>query len=113
MLKITVSFVPARLVCPKANENELGTDGSGGISGSKIDDRLANLSNSMKKKSSGSGFPTSEASLAFTQWKKAFTEALILHHFDPEHHIRITTNALGYFIRRELSHLTTEKGLAG
>ena len=44
------------------------------------------------------GFLTLEASLTFTQLKKAFTKAPILHHFDPKHYIKIETNASGYAI---------------
>ncbi len=40
-------------------------------------------------------FLTPEARLAFTRWRQAFTEAPILHHFDPERNIRIETDASG------------------
>ena len=46
----------------------------------------------------GIGFFTPKAKLAFTQLRQAFVEAIILNHFDPESHIRIETNALGYVI---------------
>ena len=38
-------------------------------------------------------FLTLDARQAFTQLRQAFTEAPILQHFDPEHHIRIKTDA--------------------
>ena len=41
-------------------------DDSSRIDSGRIDDRMANLLSSIKKMSSGSGFLTSEASLAFT-----------------------------------------------
>ena len=66
ILKTTAPSTLARAAYTKAEENELGTDGGGGISGGRIDDRLANLSSSTKKMSSGSSFFTFEASLAFT-----------------------------------------------
>ena len=87
MFKRTISSVLARPVRPKANKNELCTNGDGGIGGGMIDNRLINVSSSTKKMSSESAFFTFEASLAFTQLKKTFTKALILHYFDPECHI--------------------------
>ena len=60
------SSVLTRSVCPRADENELGTESGGRIGGSRIDDKMANLSNSTKKMSSESGFLTFKASLAFT-----------------------------------------------
>ena len=111
MLKTTAPTLPARLVRPKVHKNELDTDGGGGIGGGRIDNRLANLSCSTKKMGSRLDFLTSEASLAFTRLRKVFIEALILHHFDPERHIQIETNASGYAIGGVLSQLTTEKGL--
>ena len=51
---------------------------------------------------------TSEARLAFTQLRKAFTKAPILRHFDLKCHIRIETDALGYTIGRVLSQLTLD-----
>ena len=51
----------------------------------------------------GTGFLTPEARLAFTRLRQAFVEAPILHHFDPESHIRIETDVLGYAIGSVLS----------
>ena len=53
---------------------------------------------------------TSEAKLAFLRLRQAFIEVPILYHFDPEHHIRIETNASGYAIGGILSQLTPESG---
>ena len=57
-----------------------------------------------------SRFLTSEAKLAFLRLRQAFTEAPILHHFDPERYIRIETDASGYAIGGILSQLTPESG---
>ncbi len=57
-------------------------------------------------------FLTLEAKLAFIRLKQAFTEAPILHHFDPERHIRIETDASGYAIGRLLSQLTSDQRLS-
>ena len=53
------------------------------------------------------GFLTLEARLAFTQLRQAFVEALILHHFNPESHIQIETDVLGYAIGSVLSQLSS------
>ena len=67
MLKTTAPSVPARLARTRVDGNEPDTDASGEIGSGRIDDRMVNLSNSTKKKkSSGTGFFTPEASLAFT-----------------------------------------------
>ena len=54
-------------------------------------------------------FLTPEARLAFIRLRQAFTEALILHHFDPERHIGIETDASGYAIGGVLSQLTSDQ----
>ena len=55
-----------------------------------------------------SKFLTLDARTAFNYLRLAFTEALILWHFDPECHIWIEINALGYAINRVLSQLTSK-----
>ena len=60
-----------------------------------------------RNKKAGTGFLTPEARLAFTQLRQAFVEAPILHHFDPESHIRIETDASGYAIGGVLSQLSS------
>ena len=55
----------------------------------------------------GTGFLTPEARLAFTRLRQAFVEAPILHHFDPESHIRIETDASSYAIGGILSQLSS------
>ena len=103
MLKTMVLSVPTWPVCTKANKNEPGIDGDSSIGSDRIDDKMVNLSSFTKKMSSGTGFFTFEARLAFTQLRKAFTKAPILHQFDPKSHIQIETNILGYGISEVLS----------
>ena len=50
-------------------------------------------------------FLTLKARLVFTQLRQAFVKVLILHHFDPESHILIETDVLGYTIGSVLSQL--------
>ena len=63
---------------------------------------------SKSKKSVGSDFLTPGAKLAFTKLRQAFLKAPILHHFDPERHIRIETDASDYAIGGVLSQLTSD-----
>ena len=51
----------------------------------------------------GPKFLTTDASTAFNRLWLAFTEAPILRHFDPECHIWIETEPLGYAIGGVLS----------
>ena len=53
-------------------------------------------------------FLTLDARTSFNHLRLAFTEALILWHFDPECHIWIETNASGYAIGGVLSQLASE-----
>lgn len=64
-------------------------DDGNSIGCGKINDKIANLSDNIKKMSFGAGFLICGASLAFTQQRKAFTKAPILYYFDLECHIRI------------------------
>ncbi len=57
-------------------------------------------------------FLTSEARLAFTRLRQAFTEAPILHHCDPERNICIKTYASSYAIGRVLSELRSDQRLS-
>ena len=66
-----------------------------------------NLSKS-KKAVGPSDFLTPGAKLAFTELRQAFLKAPILHHFDPERHIRIETDVSGYAIGGVLSQLTLD-----
>ena len=58
-------------------------------------------------KKAGPSFLTPEARSAFNRLRLAFTKALILRHFDPEYHIRIKTDTLGYAIGGVLSQLAS------
>ena len=60
------------------------------------------------KKTVETGFFTPRAKLAFTKFRQAFFKAPILHHFNPEHHIWIETDASGYAIGGVVSQLTSE-----
>ena len=64
--------------------------------------------NLSKSKEAESGFLTSGARKAFTELRQAFVKAPILHHFDPERHIWIETDASGYAIGGVLSQLTSD-----
>ena len=64
--------------------------------------------NSSKSKKTESGFLTSGARKAFTELRQAFIKAPILHHFDPERHIWVETDASGYPIGGVLSQLTSD-----
>ena len=110
----------------KTAEPRKGGDGVGGGSragrgGSEMDDvevdgsevevdevgkKARNLSKS--KKTVGSDFLTPGVKLAFTKLRQAFLKASILHHFHPEHHIRIETDVSGYAIGGVLSQLTSD-----
>ena len=63
---------------------------------------------SKSQKTVGSDFLTPRAKLAFTELRQAFLKAPILHHFDPERHIRIEMDASGYAIGGVLSQLTSD-----
>ncbi len=58
------------------------------------------------KANSGTDFLTLGAKDTFIYLQKVFTEALIFRHFDPERHIQIETDALGYAISGMLSQMT-------
>lgn len=59
-----------------------------------------------KSQSIGEKFLTSKAKKTFIQLKLGFIETSILQHFDPEYHIWIETNGLGYAINGILSQQT-------
>lgn len=52
---------------------------------------------------------TSEARIAFSQLKKAFTKATILQHFDSKYYIRIETDASSYTIGGVLNQPSLKK----
>ena len=55
-------------------------------------------------------FLTPDAKQAFIQLKQAFTKALILQYFDPEHRIWIDTYNFGYDIGSVFSQMISEMG---
>ena len=65
-------------------------------------------SKSFKSKKKESGFFTSGARMAFTKLRQAFIKTLILHHFDPKHHIQVKTDTSGYGIGGIFSQLTLD-----
>ena len=86
-----------------------------GVDGDEVDDdvgttvqKSSKSKNSSKSKEAESGFLTSEARKAFTELRQAFVKAPILHHFDPECHIRIEMDVSGYAIGEVLSQLTSD-----
>ena len=60
-----------------------------------------------KSKKTELGFLTPGARKAFTELRQAFIKTLILHHFDPERHIRVEMDVSGYAIGGVLSQLTS------
>ena len=64
-------------------------------------------------KEAGPSFLTPGTRETFNRLRLAFTEAPILQHFDPECHIRIETDALGYAIGGVLSQLASGTSLDG
>ena len=83
------------------NDNKIGS--------SKVDDEVGkkgrNLSKSKKTELS---FLIFGARRAFTKLKQAFIKAPILHQFNPERHIRVKTDLLGYTIGGVLSQLISD-----
>ena len=53
-------------------------------------------------------FSTANARKAVTKLRQAFVKALILNHFNPERHIRIEMDVLGYAICEIFSQLTLD-----
>ena len=111
----TKSAEPRKGVVGVGGGSRAGRD-RGGIDGSEMNDvevdggevevdevgkkarKTSKSKNSSKSKTVGSDFLTPGAKLAFTKLRQAFLKAPILHHFDPERHIRIKTDTLGYTI---------------
>ena len=63
------------------------------------------ISNSAKNVSN---YLTPDAKMTFDQLYQAFTEALILQHFDLEQYIRVETDASGHTIGGVLSEVTND-----
>ena len=96
------------------SDNRVGHDGSK-LNGNEVDDgevkddevrkKVQNLSKS--KNTVQLDFFIPGAKLAFAELRQAFIKALILYHFDPERHIQIETDVLGYMISGVFSQLTS------
>ena len=74
----------------------------------EVGEKVQEKSKSKNSSKSTSDFHTPGAKLAFTKLRQAFLKAPILHHFDPERHIRIETDVSGYAIGGVLSQLTLD-----
>ena len=79
----------------------------------KLEKKQPKSENSPKfdAKKFGSNFLTSGAKKIFNRFWLVFTKAPILSHFDPEYHIQIKINALGYAMGGMLSQLTCKTSL--
>ncbi len=107
----------------EVTENEKNQDIPASADGGRVDRDIKNLSSIVKsakskkpyfaKANSRTDFLTLGAKKAFIHLRKAFTKALILRHFDLEHHIRIETNALGYAINEVFSQITLDQPFSG
>ncbi len=120
----------------QATENKKNQDTPASVSGAGVGGSFENLSTAAKsvkskksqltkskksdlpkanfaKVNSRTDFLTSKAKKAFIYLQKAFIEAPILRHFDPEYHIWIETNASEYAIGGVLSQMTSEKHSSG
>ena len=116
---------------PRKGENGVGGDSGAGYGGSEIDGsekdnvevdgsevevdkvgkkgrKTSKSKKSSKSKMVGLDFLTLGAKLAFTKLRQAFFKAPILHHFDPERHIRIGTDVSGYAFGGVLTLLTLD-----
>lgn len=111
IIKKMTPSISSRLSNICRNENELNKKYGNNIGSSRINNKTANLSTSSKKMDSKTSFLIFKASLGFTQLRKVFTKASILYYCDPERHIPIEIEALGYAIVGVLSQYTFEIGL--
>ncbi len=112
-------------------ENQDAPGAAGGAGGGGVGRTFENLSTAIKsakskkpqltkskksdlaKTNSGTDFLTSEAKKTFIHPQKAFKEAPILRHFDPEGHIQIETNASRYAIGGVLNQMTSDQHSSG
>ena len=86
----------------KLDRSELhsGEVDGGEVGDDEVGEKGRNLSKSKKTELS---FLISGARKTFTKLRQAFIKGPILHHFDPERHIRVETDASGYAIDGVLS----------
>ncbi len=104
----------------ETKENQDATAGvSSAGSGGSINNLLTIVKLAKSKKPNfakvnfGMDFLTSGAKKAFIHLRKAFTEALILRHFDQKCHIQIKIDALGYAVGGVLSQMTSDQHSSG
>ena len=113
MLKPSRNKVPSILqtleieALPRKDDNIVG-NGGGDVGGSETARRSGGTD--VGNLASRSSFLTPKTKIAFAQLRKAFTEAPILHHFEPDRYIWIKTDAFGYAIGGVLSQRTPETG---
>ncbi len=100
-------------------EDQDATAGAVGAGSGGIIKNLSTATKSAKSKKPnfakanlGTDFLTLGAKEAFIHLRKAFTEAPILRHFDPEHHMWIEIDASGYAIDGVLSQMTSDQPLS-
>ena len=103
----------ARRDSSKLNEGKLDRSefDDSEVDGGKVDDEIGKKSQkaskfkklSKSKKMLESDFVIPRAKPVFTKLRQAFVKAPILHHFDPECHIQVETDASGYAIGRVFS----------
>ena len=127
MLKTTSSTGSA--TNPKETEGEVGGDsvvGNSMVGGSEatnptkgknqakttkskilVKSKSHNFPPNSRNKEAETGFLTPKARLAFTEFRQAFAKAPILHHFNPESHMRIETDASSYAIGGVLCQLSS------
>ena len=84
---------------------DVAEDAEVSVGGGDYEDETVGKSLS-KNLNGATSYLTPNARQTFIQLRQAFTKALILQHFNPESHIRIEINALGYAIGIVLSQLT-------
>ena len=109
--RVVVGGSKARHEGSKLDRSELhnGDVDGGEVEVDEVEKKFQKCKNlSKSKKAVGSNFLISGARLAFTELRQAFIKTPILQHFDPEHHIRIETDASGYAIGGVLSQLTLD-----
>ena len=101
--------------CSRAGYGKSKLDDGRRIDGDKVDgdeirdDEVGTKVQKLSKfKKTELGFLTPGARKAFTELRQAFIKAPIFHHFDPERHIWVETDASGHPIARVFNQLTSD-----
>lgn len=87
ILKITITLALVQLGHIRVNRNVFDINDNSNINSNKINNKIVNLSNNIKKMSYKAGFFIFKASLVFTQLRKTFIKALILYYFNLVYYI--------------------------